>query len=88
LDANIYVNLHVIFSLFFFDFNKNGYQSINVNESALGSTQPPIQWVPGALSSGVKRLEHEANHSPPSSVEVNKEGAIPQHPHTSSWRRA
>jgi hypothetical protein len=22
---------------------------------ALGSTQPPIQWVPGALSSGVKR---------------------------------
>jgi hypothetical protein len=29
----------------------------------LGPTQPPIQWVPGALSMGVKRLEREADHS-------------------------
>jgi hypothetical protein len=28
---------------------------------ALGSTQPPIQWVPGALSLGVERPEREAD---------------------------
>jgi hypothetical protein len=37
---------------------------------ALGPTQPPIQWVPGALSLGVKRSGREADHSPPSSAEV------------------
>jgi hypothetical protein len=36
-----------------------------------GPTQPPIQWIPGALSLGVKRPRREADHSPPSSVEVN-----------------
>jgi hypothetical protein len=39
---------------------------------ALGSTQPPTQWEPGALSSGVKRLWGEADHSPPASAEVKK----------------
>jgi hypothetical protein len=29
---------------------------------ALGSTQPPIQWVTGALSPGVKRPGREADH--------------------------
>jgi hypothetical protein len=37
---------------------------------ALGPTQPPIQWVPGALSLGVKWLGREPEHSPSSSVEV------------------
>jgi hypothetical protein len=37
---------------------------------ALGPTQPPIQWIPGALSLGVKLTRREADHSPPSSVEV------------------
>jgi hypothetical protein len=41
---------------------------------ALRSTQPPIQWVPGALSSGVKRPGREADHSPLSNVEVNAWG--------------
>jgi hypothetical protein len=35
-------------------------------------TQPPIQWVPGSHSPGVKRPEREANHSPPTSAEVKK----------------
>jgi hypothetical protein len=39
---------------------------------ALGSTQPPIQWVPEALSLGVKQLGREADHSPPASAEVKK----------------
>jgi hypothetical protein len=41
-----------------------------VSRPALGLTQPPIQWVPGALSLGVKRPGREAEHSPPSSAEV------------------
>jgi hypothetical protein len=36
----------------------------------LGPTQPSIQEVPGAVSLGVKRPGHEADHSPPSSAEV------------------
>jgi hypothetical protein len=36
----------------------------------LWPTQLPIQWVPDALSLKVKRPESEADHSPPSSVEV------------------
>jgi hypothetical protein len=41
-----------------------------VYRQALGPTQPPIQWVPGALSLGAKRPRREADHSPPSSAEV------------------
>jgi hypothetical protein len=41
-----------------------------VSRTALGPTQPPIQWVTGALSLGVKRLGREADHSPPSCAEV------------------
>jgi hypothetical protein len=37
---------------------------------ALGSTQPPIQWILGDLSLGVKRPGREADHSPPSSAKV------------------
>jgi hypothetical protein len=40
------------------------------SRTALGTTQPPIQWVPRALSVGVKRPGREADHSPPSSAEV------------------
>jgi hypothetical protein len=44
----------------------------------LGLNQSPIQWVPGG----------EADHSPPSSAEVKKGGAIPPRSHTSSWCNA
>jgi hypothetical protein len=38
----------------------------------LGPTQPPIQWVPGAVPPGVKRQGREADRSPPTSAEVKK----------------
>jgi hypothetical protein len=37
---------------------------------ALGSTQPPIQWVPGLYPRGVKQQVREVDHSPPTSAEV------------------
>jgi len=37
---------------------------------ALGPTQPPILWVPWALTTGIKWPGLEADHSPPSSAEV------------------
>jgi hypothetical protein len=40
--------------------------------TALRSTQPPIQWLPGDLSRGVKRPGREADHSPPSSAMVKE----------------
>jgi hypothetical protein len=36
----------------------------------LEPAQPPNQWVPGALSPEVKRMEGEAHLSPPTSAEV------------------
>jgi hypothetical protein len=42
------------------------------SRTALGPTQPPIQWVPGALSLGVKWPGREADHSPPSNAEVKE----------------
>jgi hypothetical protein len=38
----------------------------------LGPTQPPIQWVLGAISLGVQWLGCEADHSPPPSVKVKE----------------
>jgi hypothetical protein len=43
----------------------------SVSRPALGPTQPPVQWVLGVLSPGVKRgRERDADPSPPSSAEV------------------
>jgi hypothetical protein len=59
------------------------------SRTALGPTQPPIQWVPGALSLGVKRPVCEADHSPPSSAEVKEWVELYIHsPNTPSWRGA
>jgi hypothetical protein len=54
--------------------------------AALEPTQPPIK--PGTNSPVLKRQGYEADHSPPSSAEVNSGGAIPPLPYTSSWRCA
>jgi hypothetical protein len=35
---------------------------------ALGPTQPPIEWEPGVLSPGVRRMGHKADHSPPTNA--------------------
>jgi hypothetical protein len=43
-----------------------------LSRPALRPTQPPIQWVPGALSPGVKQPGREADHSPPTGAEVKK----------------
>jgi hypothetical protein len=40
------------------------------SRKALGPIQPPIQWVPGALSLGVKRPGRETDHSLSSTAEV------------------
>jgi len=38
---------------------------------SLGPLQPPVQWIPGAFFLRVKRPWREANHSLPSSTEIN-----------------
>jgi hypothetical protein len=50
------------------------YPLTSVSRPALGPTQPPVQWVPGVLSPGVKaRPGRDADHAPPSSAEVENE---------------
>jgi hypothetical protein len=41
------------------------------------STQPPIQWVPGTISPGVKRSDREVDHLLQSNAEVRNGGDIP-----------
>jgi hypothetical protein len=45
-----------------------------------GPTQPPIWWVPGTISPGLKWPGREADHSPPSSAKVENGGAVPLFP--------
>jgi hypothetical protein len=60
-----------------------------MSRTAQGPTQPPIQWVPGALTPGLKWPGREANHSPASSAEVNESVELYFHsPNTPSWRGA
>jgi hypothetical protein len=60
-----------------------------MSRTALGPTQPPIQWVPEDLSLGIKQPGREADHLPPSSAEVNEWVELYFHsPNTPSWRGA
>jgi hypothetical protein len=58
-------------SEFEFRWGKNFLFS-TASRPAVGPTQPPIQWLPGALSTGIKRPGREADHSPPATTEVKK----------------
>jgi hypothetical protein len=55
---------------------------------ALGPAQHPVQWVPGALSLGVKWPGHVADHSPPSAKVKECVELYLHSPNTSSWRGA
>jgi hypothetical protein len=56
------------------------------SKQVLEPTQPPIQWVPGALSLGVKRQRREADRSPPAIAEVKKMWIYTSTPPKASWR--
>jgi hypothetical protein len=43
-------------------------------------TEPPIQWVPGILTLGLKWLGHEAHYSPPLSAEIKKAWSYTSNP--------
>jgi hypothetical protein len=45
----------------------------SVSRPALRPTQPPVQWVPGVLSSDKARAGRDADHSSPSGAEVKNE---------------
>ena len=52
--------------------NPGGDEIFPPSRTALGPTQPSVQWVP-SLSRGKVRLERAANHLPPSSAAVMEE---------------
>jgi hypothetical protein len=58
---------------------------VETDSGAHPHTLPPIQWVRGSVSSGIKRPGCEADHPPQSIVEVKNGGALLRLPHTSSW---
>jgi hypothetical protein len=65
------------------------YLFTTASRTALGTTQPPIRWVPGALPLGVKRPVREADHSSPSNAEVKECVELYLHsPTTPSWHGA
>jgi hypothetical protein len=56
------------------------------SRAAMGPTQPPIQWLPGALSLRIKRPGREADHLPSSSAGDKKCVEIYlDSPNTPSW---
>jgi hypothetical protein len=57
-----------------------------LSRPALRSTLRPIQWVPWALSQGLKRPGNEADHSPPAVPRSRKHGSIHPLPHMPLWR--
>jgi hypothetical protein len=60
--------------------------SFTASRSTLGSTNPPIKWVEGALFWGVKKQGRKADHSSPSNVKIKKGGAIRRFLYMYPWR--
>jgi hypothetical protein len=65
-----------------FDFRQVLGIFTTASRPALGPTQPPILWVPRALSLGVKRPGRKADHSPHLALRLRKSAAIPPLPHS------
>jgi hypothetical protein len=60
----------------------------NASRPALVLTQPPIQWVTGAISLVLKWPGREPDQSPPSSAEFKNAKTISPLPDTPPWRGA
>jgi hypothetical protein len=56
---------------------KNFHFSMS-SRPALGSTQPPLQWVPGSSFPGVKRPGRGSDHSPPTTVHSRRRKRHPK----------
>jgi hypothetical protein len=64
------------------------FSSPQRSRPSVGPAQPPIQWIPRALSPGLMPQGLEVDHSPASIAEVKNDGAIPPFSHMSSWHNA
>ena len=51
----------------------------------MGPTQPPVQWLLGAVFTDVKRPGREADNLPLAGVRVTMSQAIPAFPHMPAW---
>jgi hypothetical protein len=49
-----------------------GSRMFSKSRPVLGSTQPPMQWVPRAFSPAVRRPGREADHPSPANAELKK----------------
>jgi hypothetical protein len=64
------ISLHGVLG---FDFLRElGIFLFTTSRTALGPTQPPIQWISGIIFLGVNQPGREADHSLPSSVKVKE----------------
>jgi hypothetical protein len=59
---------------------KESFLYFTVSIAAMEPTNLPIQWIPGVISSVVKRPGREADHSYPSNAEDKNSKAIPPLP--------
>jgi hypothetical protein len=59
-----------------------------IKQTSSEVTQPPIHWVPWAVSLRPKRQGHKTDHSLPNSAEVKNSGATLPFPHIYSWHGA
>jgi len=56
------------------------YHCIQIGTGDHPPTHPPIKWVQGVPSMGIKQLEHQADHSLPSSVKVKNAWSYTSNP--------
>jgi hypothetical protein len=82
MEANIF---YIYSSVGLISGTERDFLSSTVSGSVLRPGQPPIQWVPGLISPGIKRPKREFDLSHPCSAEVKYDEALPPVPHMSSW---